>query len=171
MALRARHIQDFVKDPINAADVGVGDLCLVSGKDHVKRSLWSLGTIERILPSSDSKPRAVEIRISTGLITRPLEKVCPVRKAHQLRGGPPVNKEDGRPGVESRPSTEQAPRAESDTERTLGAEISTKQAPRAEDRPSGIAASRPARPTRAAKIKGRQRVQGWCEELKDENLL
>ena len=144
MALRARHIQDFVKDPETAADVGVGDLCLVAGKNHVKRSLWSIGTVERILPSSDSKARALEIRVGTGLITRPLEKVCPILKGHQLQGQavPPVNKELSQPTIETRPV----------------------------DRAS-VTASQPERPTRAAKTKGRERVRGWCNELQEEDLL
>ena len=144
MALRARHIQDFVKDPVTAADVGVGDLCLVAGKPHVKRSLWSLGTVERILPSSDSKARALEIRVGTGLITRPLEKVCPVLKGYQLQGqaGPPVDKELRQRTTKIRPVDQ-----------------------------ASVTSSQPKRPTRAAKSKGRERVQGWCKELQEEDLL
>ena len=141
MTLRARHIQDFVRDPATAADIEVGDLCVVSGKDHVKRSLWSLGIVERILPSSDAKARAVEIRVSSGLITRPLERVCLVIKGNKLKGkenaGPSADNGTGQPVVEIRP----------------------------------VDQSRPERPTRAAKTRGRERVKGWCEELNEENLL
>ena len=140
MTLRARHIQDHVQDPITAADVGVGDLCLVR-KDNVKRSLWDLATVERLVPSADDKVRALELRTRNGVVSRPVGKVFPILKAQELGGSaqPPVNEEVGQPS-----RNPIAPVGQQDDMQMSGPVP---------------------RPSRAAKETGRQRVKGWTDEL------
>ena len=144
MTLRSRHIQDHVQDPAKAADVGEGDLCLIR-KENVKRSLWDLATVERIIPSTDAKVRALELRTRHGLVTRPLAKVFPLLKAHVLTGDHqlPVNHEVDQRTNESNKTPHQQDQTQTPTPN--------------------------ARPARAAKEAGRRKVTQWTKDLLDED--
>ena len=146
MTLRERHINDHVQDPAVAADVGVGDLCLIR-KENVKRSLWDLATVERLLPSTDSKVRALELRTQNGLVSRPLGKVFPLRKARDLTGEAqqPANNE------------------EADATPLLSREGND---PRRDETET---AAPKTRPTRKSKEAGRRRVARWTKRLQRED--
>ena len=90
--LRRRHIRDHHADPIETAIVGEGDLVLIK-HDDIKRALWDMGLVERILPSSDDRIRAVEVRTKNGLVTRPIIKLFPLRTAAELQGEKETAKE------------------------------------------------------------------------------
>ena len=146
MTLRERHINDHVQDPAVAADVGVGDLCLIR-KENVKRSLWDLATVERLIPSTDSKVRALELRTQNGLVSRPLGKVFPLRKARDLTGEAqqPANNE------------------EADATPLLSREGND---PRRDETET---AAPKTRPTRKSKEAGRRRVARWTKRLQRED--
>ena len=86
MTLRSRHIQDHIADPRQTPDINVGDLCIAT-VPNVKRSLWDLATVERLIPSTDGKTRAIELKTKNGLISRPISKIFPLVKANELKTG------------------------------------------------------------------------------------
>ena len=144
MELRQRHINDHVQDPLKAPDVEEGDLLLIR-KENVKRSLWDMATVERVLPSQDGKVRALELRTHHGLVTRPLGKVFPLLKAHELSNNGP------QPGIGAADQSVNEHKPDSDQ--------STNEAPKAPSSP---------RPSRAAKEAGRRKVRQWTQELQEE---
>ena len=150
MELRQRHIDDHVQDPIAPADVGEGDLMLIR-KENVKRSLWDMATVERLLPSQDGKVRALELRTHNGLVTRPLRKVFPLLPAAELMNN------GQQPGVDAVGRSVCKPPQSTEPPSNLSGS--------ADDAPK--TASGP-RPTRAAKEAGRQKVMRWTKELQED---
>ena len=138
MSLRQRHIDDHVADPVVAADVGVGDLVIIR-KENVKRALWDLATVERIIPSTDGKVRALELRTEHGCVTRPLGKVFPLVKSRQLHG---------------------------EVQPPAPAETAVAQ-PTVQPNDDALTTHALPRPTRTAKEAGRQRVRRWTQSLQE----
>ena len=136
--LRVRHSYDHHHDPVEPAEINVGDLVLIK-KDNLKRSLWELGTVSSIFPSSDGKKRAAYIHTNNGTISRPITKLVSMVQARDLYpdGQPPQDL--GQPEQQEEPVAAPVPSATS------------------------------TRPQRAAKTAGRERVQRWITEMKDED--
>ena len=55
----------------------VGDVVMINQK-HTARSEWPLGRVTRLITSSDSTVRGVELKTSSGTINRPINKLHPL---------------------------------------------------------------------------------------------
>ena len=157
--LRERHVKDHHPDPIEVPKIEKGDLVLIA-KDNVKRSLWDLAEVIEILPSSDGRVRAVRLRTGQHETTRPIVKLYPLLKAKELR---PVQ---DNPGQGQEDATNGQGTAEQQTGSQNDEHDGQNQAPHADPIPPEPTSSRP---TRAAKTRGRQRVQQWTRGLRDDD--
>ena len=157
--LRRRHISDHHADPIETAIVGKGDLVLIK-HDDIKRALWDMGLVERILPSSDGRTRAVEVRTKNGLITRPIIKLYPLRTAAELQGEKETAKEQQSENdptqVTEEPEEEVILGNEPEVSEPQGSE--QEEEPRADMQPGPVVASQPRRSTRAAKRAAQEKI-------------
>ena len=74
-ALRDRHkLPDTMTTPPN---IKPGDVVLVH-EDVVKRSLWKMAVVTKLLPAQDGLTRAAEIRTKNTVTTRPVSKLYPL---------------------------------------------------------------------------------------------
>ena len=71
--LKSLHKRYKWKD--STPNLSIGDLVVVMD-DLLPPHDWRLGRIEKIFPGSDGKVRTANVRISTGIITRPIVKLC-----------------------------------------------------------------------------------------------
>ena len=98
-----------------------------------------MAVVTRLLPSTDSKLRALELRTEHGLITRPLYKVFPLLSRTALHGP-------------------EKPVADEDSD--------SRNEAKNQDQREGSSAS--TRPTRAAKELARRRVRQWTRPETEE---
>ena len=83
--LRQRHINDYRSDPTSEANIKKGNLVIIHS-DIKKRSLWELAeVIAPIKSQADGKVRGAKLWTKEGITTRPLQKLCPLLDAEQLR--------------------------------------------------------------------------------------
>ena len=158
--LRRRHHNEHHSDPVDTPKIGVGDLVIVGHSDN-KRALWDMGVVEEILPSNDSRVRAVKVKTKNGMITRPIIKLYPLRTAEELRPNEHLenqSEEDPptQPVVDEGPENPEDPESQDDqTIQPEVAEADTDRQPAASTQPDDAAARRP---TRAAKAAAEEKI-------------
>ena len=146
--LRTRHQHDHHDDPVVAPSISIGDLVVIKN-DDTKRSLWDMGEIIEIFPSSDERTRAVRLRTRNGEITRSILKLFPLLSAEQLR--PNTNQREQVEQAQSQPIQSEATSAGRDENATATVVPSS-------------------RPQRAAKTAGRKKVQQWANDLLQDDV-
>ena len=182
--LRTKHNIDHHSDPIDVPTIGKGDLVIMKS-DTEKRSLWDMAEVIEILPSSDSRTRAVRLRTKHGETSRPIIKLFPLLSSRELRPDLPTaeaanagdtndaaNTADTSNAVETANADNSADNADDTTE---GAEAgnnhmagATPTAQPSPSPPTPRAAPTQTRPRRAAGVAGRERVQTWCRGILED---
>lgn len=62
-------------------NIEVGDVVLVLSPD-LPRGKWPLGQIVNVFPGDDGKVRVVDVKLSSGVMRRPIAKICPLEKCN-----------------------------------------------------------------------------------------
>lgn len=67
-------------------NLGVGDEVLVIGAPE-PRGMWKTGLVSEVHPGRDGLVRAVTVTTDTGVLTRPITKVCLLKSVGNSSGG------------------------------------------------------------------------------------
>ncbi|GIX75944.1 endonuclease [Caerostris extrusa] len=80
--LRSRFHKEYLSQLVQKAiatcqELKVGDIVLIE-LENKKRVMWPMGKIEKIYSSRDGASRVVQVRTSSGCLTRPIQKLYPL---------------------------------------------------------------------------------------------
>ncbi|GIX82693.1 DUF5641 domain-containing protein [Caerostris extrusa] len=101
--LRSRFRKEYLSQLVQKAkatcqELKVGDIVLIE-LENKKRVMWPMGKIEKIYSSRDGASRVVQVRTSSGCLTRPIQKLYPLEVSTseilyspgQLKTGPDMD--------------------------------------------------------------------------------
>ena len=154
--LRERHRIQHHDDPHEEIQIHVGDLVIMKN-DIEKRCLWELAEVIEILPSADNRTRAVRLRTKNGETTRPIVKLCPLLSSSELRPEQEITQEQTQEREDdgtTQEGNDSTPDPDGPSGTTADSTSTPEPAPRS-------------RPQRAAKTAGREKVQQWTKDLRD----